>query len=103
MGRLGPDLPTHEINAAINTNKSTSSHIPNQAIILNWQISRLIPPGSLDSSGSTHLQLLRSIVASWCGVRRSCIVDGQVGEQLLSDSQLMGWDVPNGRRLLGEC
>lgn len=33
-------LPAHKINTAINPHHGTRSHIPNQAIILDWQVSR---------------------------------------------------------------
>lgn len=33
-------LPAHEVDTSIDTHHGASSHISNQAIILNWQISR---------------------------------------------------------------
>ena len=34
-------LPAHEINTAIDTNESTSPHVTNQAIVLDWEVTSL--------------------------------------------------------------
>ena len=58
VGRFGNQtygsLPAHEINTAINTDKGTSPHIPNQAIIFNWQVTALPAAAFGDSCGRLH-------------------------------------------------
>ena len=60
-GESKQSLPAHEINASINTHQSTGMHIPNQAIVLNWQVASDIAAASLDSGGSSHIRIHRVI------------------------------------------
>jgi hypothetical protein len=45
-------LPAHEINTTIDANKGTRPHIPNQAVILNWEVATV--PGGCNSCGGLH-------------------------------------------------
>ena len=59
-GESKQSLPAHEINASINTHQSTGMHIPNQAIVLNWQVAGNIAATGLDSSRSSHVLIRES-------------------------------------------
>lgn len=51
------NIPAHKVHTAIDAYKGTSSHIPNQAIVLDWQVARDIPATRLNPSGSSHVRV----------------------------------------------
>lgn len=51
-GREG--LPAHEVNTAVDAHEGTGSHVPNQPIVLDWQVACNITATRLDCSWSSH-------------------------------------------------
>lgn len=39
-------VPAHKVNTAVDAYQCASSHIPDEAVVLNWQIAIGITPGS---------------------------------------------------------
>lgn len=70
FGRGRMSLPAHEVDAAVYAYEGTCSHIPNQPIVLNWQVARHVAATGLDSGGSSHVRRVHRLVDSMMGEGR---------------------------------
>jgi hypothetical protein len=63
FGGSKQNLPAHEVDATVDANKGTGSHIPNQPIVFNWQVADDIAATRLDGGGSSHVRVADPIEA----------------------------------------